>query len=203
MKERLEPIHILIEDCCPSFFTVPVFRSKIRPDETQTHKTQCHRYLHLITATNTHRCAVNITTIPIHHYCICFIKKLKTGWIWKRWNRASFKRASSAAKLRTGQECFRHNTTTKTTASASYSRNADTYRTSRLSKPEVISINKLADVPFRGKCEETVWWQLLQPSGADVIVEKSFSALKDRRQDLCERLKPINTSHEDRIRHDH
>lgn len=33
MKERREPIHILMDDCCPSFFTVPVFRSRIRPLE--------------------------------------------------------------------------------------------------------------------------------------------------------------------------
>lgn len=31
MKERLDPMHILIEDCWPSFFTVPVFKSRIRP----------------------------------------------------------------------------------------------------------------------------------------------------------------------------
>lgn len=33
MNERREPMHILMEDCCPSFFTVPVFKSKIRPVE--------------------------------------------------------------------------------------------------------------------------------------------------------------------------
>lgn len=31
MKERREPMHMRIDDCCPSFFTVPVFRSKMRP----------------------------------------------------------------------------------------------------------------------------------------------------------------------------
>lgn len=31
IKERLDPMHILIEDCWPSFFTVPVFKSRIRP----------------------------------------------------------------------------------------------------------------------------------------------------------------------------
>ncbi len=36
MKERREPMHILMEDCCPSFFTVPVLRSRIRPVNTQT-----------------------------------------------------------------------------------------------------------------------------------------------------------------------
>ena len=34
MKERRAPILILADDaCCPSFFTVPVFRSSIRPGE--------------------------------------------------------------------------------------------------------------------------------------------------------------------------
>jgi hypothetical protein len=32
MKERLEPMHIRMDDCCPSFLTVPVFRSRIRPE---------------------------------------------------------------------------------------------------------------------------------------------------------------------------
>lgn len=31
MKERREPIHMRMDDCCPSFFTVPVFRSRMRP----------------------------------------------------------------------------------------------------------------------------------------------------------------------------
>lgn len=31
MKERREPMHMRIDDCWPSFFTVPVFRSKMRP----------------------------------------------------------------------------------------------------------------------------------------------------------------------------
>lgn len=31
MKDLREPMHILMEDCCPSFLTVPVFRSRIRP----------------------------------------------------------------------------------------------------------------------------------------------------------------------------
>ncbi|KAJ3594167.1 hypothetical protein NHX12_006498 [Muraenolepis orangiensis] len=42
MKERREPIHILMDDCCPSFFTVPVFRSRILPAQhrnTNTHST--------------------------------------------------------------------------------------------------------------------------------------------------------------------
>lgn len=32
MKDLREPMHILMDDCCPSFLTVPVFRSKIRPE---------------------------------------------------------------------------------------------------------------------------------------------------------------------------
>lgn len=35
MKDRRAPIDILTEDCCPSFFTVPVFRSNILPDQAE------------------------------------------------------------------------------------------------------------------------------------------------------------------------
>lgn len=35
MKDLREPMHILM-DCCPSFFTVPVFRSRMRPEERRT-----------------------------------------------------------------------------------------------------------------------------------------------------------------------
>lgn len=38
MKERLDPMHILIEDCWPSFFTVPVFKSRIRPRKAKESK---------------------------------------------------------------------------------------------------------------------------------------------------------------------
>lgn len=31
MKDRREPMHMRMDDCCPSFFTVPVFRSRMRP----------------------------------------------------------------------------------------------------------------------------------------------------------------------------
>lgn len=31
IKERRDPMHILMDDCWPSFFTVPVFRSRMRP----------------------------------------------------------------------------------------------------------------------------------------------------------------------------
>lgn len=42
MNERREPMHILMEDCWPSFFTVPVFRSKIRPASTRRIQTRHH-----------------------------------------------------------------------------------------------------------------------------------------------------------------
>lgn len=31
MKDLREPMHMRMDDCCPSFFTVPVFRSRMRP----------------------------------------------------------------------------------------------------------------------------------------------------------------------------
>lgn len=34
MKDLREPMHILM-DCCPSFFTVPVFKSRIRPKNSK------------------------------------------------------------------------------------------------------------------------------------------------------------------------
>lgn len=39
MKDLREPMHILM-DCCPSFFTVPVFKSRIRPKK-QEEKRRC------------------------------------------------------------------------------------------------------------------------------------------------------------------
>lgn len=37
MKDLREPMHILM-DCCPSFFTVPVFKSRIRPKNSKKKK---------------------------------------------------------------------------------------------------------------------------------------------------------------------
>lgn len=34
MNDRRAPILILADDCCPSFFTVPVFKSNILPIKT-------------------------------------------------------------------------------------------------------------------------------------------------------------------------
>lgn len=46
MKERREPIHMRMDDCCPSFFTVPVFRSRMRP-EGEREAQQCEPLLRL------------------------------------------------------------------------------------------------------------------------------------------------------------
>ena len=44
MNDLREPMHILMEDCWPSFFTVPVFRSRTRPGQggrEQSQVTSC------------------------------------------------------------------------------------------------------------------------------------------------------------------
>lgn len=40
MKDLLEPMHMRMDDCCPSFLTVPVFRSRMRPGERAGHRRQ-------------------------------------------------------------------------------------------------------------------------------------------------------------------
>lgn len=37
MKDLREPMHILM-DCCPSFLTVPVFKSRMRPEDRRESK---------------------------------------------------------------------------------------------------------------------------------------------------------------------
>lgn len=41
MKDRREPMHMRMDDCCPSFFTVPVFRSRMRPRGEDTGISLC------------------------------------------------------------------------------------------------------------------------------------------------------------------
>lgn len=41
MKDLREPMHILM-DCCPSFFTVPVFKSRIRPKKKKEKELLLH-----------------------------------------------------------------------------------------------------------------------------------------------------------------